>query len=70
MTTEWFVKDYRNFPIGRYYDTGDSLIGINFKKGYVGRYAKNIDITFDKTSKVFCYGNGIESLIRKAEDEK
>lgn len=67
------IKVYNNHnqPIGFMNESSTSMTGISNKRGYVGYYQKNggggYGITFTKDSRVFCYGNGLDTLIRLAD---
>ena len=50
--------------IGWCTDYPDVIQAIHIKKGYVGRYVKSSNITFDKQGKIYCFGDGTQSLIR------
>ncbi len=59
------VRNKYNFPIGYIKDQGDRISGYLYTRGYCGFYSKSSDITFDKNGQVFCYGNGIDALVRE-----
>lgn len=62
------IKDNYNRPIG-YIDYKDKWAqGIHLRKGVVGKYDKSVNITFDKLGKIYCYGDGLQSLIRDANN--
>lgn len=61
------VRNKNNMLIGRLEDVGDVIIAIHIKKGYVGRYNKSSNITFDKQGKIFCYNDGTVALILDAD---
>lgn len=67
MQTVLEVKDNRNMIIGWCRDTGDTIQATHRTKGFVGRYVKSSNITYDKYGKLFCYGDGTQSLIRDAD---
>lgn len=48
---------------------GNFINAFSIKKGWVGRYAKNTDITFDRNGQLFTFGDATETLIRNAEVE-
>lgn len=55
--------------IGWVRDFGDRLTATHIRKGYVGSYTKNSNITVDKTGKIYCFGDGCQDLIRQADKE-
>jgi len=61
------VRNNINLVIGWINDFPDSKTAFHLKKGYVGRYNKASNITFDKNGKIYCYGEDLQSLIREAE---
>lgn len=65
--TDVDVRDKNNFIIGRCTDYGNSINATSFKKGYVGVYYKNTNMTFNAKGDLYCYGDGTQSLIRDAE---
>ena len=64
------VKDKRNLTIGFISDFPDKRIATHFSKGYAGYYNKTNGITFDKSGKVYAYGDATQSLIRDIESNK
>ncbi len=67
MNNRQDVKNNKNIIIGWINDFPDSKTAFHLRKGYVGRYNKNTDITFDKNGRIYCYGEDLQSLIREAE---
>ena len=65
MKTE--VRNNKNIIIGWCIDYPDIVQAMHIRKGYVGRYVKNSNITFDKQGKIYCFGDGTQSLIRDAD---
>ena len=61
------IRDNRNMPIGYIREDDSIVMAFSFKKGYVGRYVKSSNITFDDMGKIFCFGNGADTLVRNAE---
>lgn len=53
--------------IGWTTDYSDSVQASHINKGYVGKYVKSSNITFDKQGKIFCYGDGTQCLVRLAD---
>lgn len=64
------IRNARNMIIGWTKEYPDRIIAVHFKKGYLGCYSKNSDLTLDKRGKIFCYGDGTVSLIRDEERGK
>jgi len=62
------VRDSRNIIIGFIEDDGYIKIATHLKKGYAGRYVSSSNITFDKSGRIFCFGDGTDSLIRNMEN--
>ncbi len=60
------VRDKYNMIIGYIRGDDNRQTGIHVRKGYCGYYLKSADLTFDKNGQVYCYGNGLDSLIREA----
>lgn len=58
------VKDDKNKIIGWLSTNNGVTQALHNTKGYCGRYVHASDITFDKNGKIFCYGDGAQSLIR------
>jgi len=48
---------------------GNFTNAFSIKKGWVGRYSKNTDITFDRNGVMYTFGDATETLIRNAEEE-
>lgn len=65
--SEIAVKDRYNMTIGWVRDYGDRSIAIHIRKGYVGSYVKSSNITTDKDGKIYCYGDGLQDLIRSSD---
>lgn len=63
------VRNAFNMIIGWVRDFGDRLTATHIRKGYVGSYTKNSNITVDKTGKIYCFGDGCQDLIRQADKE-
>lgn len=65
------VLNNHDQPIGFINVNSTNMTGISNKKGFVGFYQTGggggSGITFTKDSRIFCYGNGLDSLIRLAE---
>lgn len=63
------VLDKNRMIIG-FLDIDENFINaFSIKKGWVGRYSKNIDMTFDENGRMYTFGDATETLIRNAEDE-
>jgi len=62
------VRDHRNMIIGFISDVGDKKIATHMRKGYAGFYIKSTNMTFDKTGRLFSYGDACQSLIRDMEN--
>lgn len=62
------VRNKNNLIIGWCEDYTDIIQAIHIRKGFVGRYVKPSNITFDKRGKIYCYGDGTASLIREEEN--
>ena len=62
------IRDGRNMPIGYIREDDSIAMAFNYKKGYVGQYVKSSNITFDSLGKIFCYGNGTDTLVRQSEN--
>lgn len=67
MANEITVRNKHNMSIGWVRDYGDRLTGTHIRKGYVGSYVKSSDITIDKDGRIYCYGNGLQDLIRSSD---
>ncbi len=67
---EVIVRDKNNMAIGVVRDDGSQLTATNYKRGYAGYYSKNIDQTFDKNGRPYCFGDGTQSLVRDLENER
>ena len=67
MSNDLVIKDNKNKTIGWVKDYGDRKVGIHFKKGFVGNFNPSTGITFDKSGRIYCYGDGIADLVRQAE---
>lgn len=67
MSNRTDVFNDKNMPIGFMLEYNECINGMHLKKGYVGRYQKSSNITFDKNGKIFCFGNGLDALIRKID---
>lgn len=65
MKTE--IRNNKNIIIGWCTDYPDVVLATHIRKGYVGRYVKSSNITFDKQGKIYCFGDGTQSLIRDQE---
>ena len=63
------VRNRLNNIIGWCEDYSDIVQAIHIKKGYVGRYVKSSNITFDKQGKIYSYGDATQSLIRDQENK-
>ena len=61
------IRNNKNQPIGWVDDSGGNKQAMHIRKGYVGRYIKNSNITFDKAGKIYCYGDGAQCLVRDAD---
>ena len=62
------VKNKYNLVIGWIDDrSGGIYTATHRSKGYVGRYVESSNITFDKSGKIYCYGDGLSDLIREAD---
>ena len=61
------IKNAFNIPIGYLREDDSVIIAFSFKKGYVGRYVKSSNITFDGPGKIFCFGDGTDTLVRNAD---
>ncbi len=61
------IKNNKNMLVGWVNDIGDCIQGFHLRKGYVGRYVKSSDLTFDKNGRIYCYGNGVSDLVREAD---
>jgi len=66
MRTE--VRNNQNIIIGYINDTGTEKIATHIRKGFAGRFVKSSNITFDKSGRIFCFGDGTDSLIRNMEN--
>jgi hypothetical protein len=53
--------------IGWVRDIGNRKLATHIRKGYVGAYNKNSDITTDASGKIYCYGDGCQDLVREAD---
>lgn len=69
MIPEKEVRNSNNMVIGKCMDFGDQINAIHYARGYVGRYVKGNDITFDKDGRVFSYGDSTAALLLKEEAE-
>ena len=67
MPNEVTVRNNFNMPIGWVRDIGDRKLATHIRKGYVGSYIKNADLTIDSKGKVYCYGDGCQDLVREAD---
>ncbi|MBR7091611.1 MAG: hypothetical protein IKI50_00295 [Clostridia bacterium] len=67
--SEEVVRDNCNMPVGALRESGNQISGFSYEKGYVGFYNKSMDITFDAGGKIFCYGNGVHTLVLAAAAE-
>ena len=63
------VRNSRNMTIGWCREFADRIIATHFKKGVVGHYLKGNDTTIDKSGRIYCYGDGTQTLIREADKE-
>lgn len=61
------IKNNKNQPIGWCNESGGDIQAMHLRKGFVGRYSKSSNITFDKNGKIYCYGDGAQCLIRDAD---
>lgn len=61
------VYDQNHMPIGwcRGYGSG-RVAAYHIRKGYCGFYSESSKITFDKDSRIYCYGDGSQCLVRDA----
>ena len=55
--------------IGWVKEYNDRKVATHYRRGYVGSYIKNSDLTLDKTGRIYCYGDGTQDLIRQADRE-
>lgn len=69
MNSRKEVRNNKNVIIGYCNDYGDKIDAIGFRKGYLGFYNKNTNITFDKTGRIYCYGDATAELVRNAEND-
>jgi len=67
MNNEVTVRNNFNMIIGWVRDIGNRKIATHIRKGYVGAYNKNSDITTDASGKIYCYGDGCQDLVREAD---
>lgn len=65
MRTE--IRNDKNQIIGWLNDLGNQIQAQHRLKGIVGFYNKNSNITFYMNSKIYCFGNGAQCLVRDAE---
>ena len=61
------VRDKNNLIIGWENDLGGQVQALHRLKGVVGFYNKGSNLTFDKSGRIYCYGDGVQCLIRDAE---
>ena len=61
------VRDDKNIIIGWINDLGSQIQALHRMKGVVGFYNKGSNITFQQNGKIFCYGNGVDALVRFAD---
>ena len=61
------IRNRNNLRIGWVQDDGSMLRAYHLSKGAVGWYNKGTDITFDKSGRIYCYGNGTCCLIRDVD---
>ena len=67
MNNETPVRNNVNVTIGWVRDYGDRKVATHYRKGYVGSYSVNSDITVDASGRIYCYGDGLQDLIRQAD---
>lgn len=61
------IRDKNNMILGWCRDIGDQVQAIHIRYGYQGFYNKSSDITFDRSGKIYSYGDSTQSLVRDAE---
>ena len=62
------IKNAQNITIGWLNDLGSQIQGQHRTKGIVGFYNKSTNITFYQSGKIYCYGDGVQCLVRMAEE--
>lgn len=67
MNNEITVRNNVNMIIGWVRDYGDRKVATHYKKGFVGSYTVGSDITLDSKGRIYCYGDGLQDLIRQAD---
>jgi len=68
MSSRIEVRNKYNIIIGWCDDFTDMVQATHLKKGYVGRYVKSSNITYDRQGKIYAYGDATQSLIRDQEN--
>jgi len=61
------VRDRNNLIIGWENDLGSQIQALHRLKGVVGFYNKGSNITFDKSGRIYAYGDAVQCLVRDAE---
>lgn len=67
MVSERQVRNKSGIIIGWVKDYGDQIQAISLKRGFVGHYNKAADLTFDRSGKLFSYGDATDTLVRNSE---
>lgn len=67
MNNEVEVRNQYNMIIGWVRDYGDRKVATHIRKGYMGSYTKASNITMDKDGRIYCYGDGLQDIIRSAD---
>ena len=63
------VRNSKNMTIGWLREFPDRIIATHYRKGVVGMYLKGNDSTIEFSGKLYCYGDGTQTLIREADKE-
>lgn len=67
MSNRKDIKNKNNMLIGWTNELSDIIQAYHLRKGYVGRYVKSSDITYDRNGRIYCFGDGSSDLVREAD---